>query len=496
MKNTKLHFSIWGLALCYFIFYVPYSALTKALSTGLFSNGFSSISGFVMLPTVLIGTVIGFLVILTATGWWKHAGTIKLFGKKIPFVTNKHTILSGIATAVIIATTTIAYSFVNISIVFAALLMRGGVLFLAIFVDTIYHRKIQWYSWLAFGLTLCALLIGFSQKSGFALSMAAAINIVAYLAGYFFRLQFMTYTAKTSDATSNYTYFVEEMIAAMITILVLPLLFAIINYGQIMHDLRAGYLSFFSSGFLVYTLLIGALYSCLYVFGSRIYLDQRENTFCIPINRCASLLAGVMAAIILSAIYNQQFYTTSQLMGSVVLILAIITLSTPTIMARINGTTATVQHNYIFVCPGNTGRSAMAQSICINRIKAQLIAESKQQKNIHILSAAINGAEGMPINNDARMALELLGVPVIAHKSQKLSATDILQADKIWCMSSAQKQLIIELFPESKTKLECLDDKAVIPVPFGKGIAAYVECAKKLEQVIDYLISKNEIVLS
>ncbi|MFT5763831.1 MAG: hypothetical protein ACI8X3_001257, partial [Saprospiraceae bacterium] len=52
---SKSRISIWGLALGYFLFYVPYSTLTKALSKGLLPGSNGTISGFEMLPTVVIG---------------------------------------------------------------------------------------------------------------------------------------------------------------------------------------------------------------------------------------------------------------------------------------------------------------------------------------------------------------------------------------------------------------------------------------------------------
>ena len=52
-------------------------------------------------------------------------------------------LISGVATAVIIGTTTLNYTFVGISILFALLLMRGGVLILAPIVDTLLGRQVR-----------------------------------------------------------------------------------------------------------------------------------------------------------------------------------------------------------------------------------------------------------------------------------------------------------------------------------------------------------------
>jgi protein-tyrosine-phosphatase len=493
--TEKYKLSIWTLALGYFLFYIPYSGMTKVLSRGLFSKDGGAISGLEILPLVLLGTVIGFLAILLITGWWKHAGTVKIFGISIPFISNKFTFFSGIATAVIIATTTLAYSFTGISIVFAALLMRGGVLLIAPFIDVIYKRKIQWYSWMAFGLTLFSLLIVFSEKAEYNLSLAAIINIVAYLSGYFFRLQFMTYAAKSDDSTSNYKFFVEELLSATLMILLIPVILALIGQGEFMLSIRAGYSTFLSSGLIIPAVVIGLLYSCLYIFGTRIYLDRRENTFCIPINRVASLLAGVCSAILLSIIFGTKFYSVTQLFGAQMLVLAIFALSIPKIIEAIRHARGIQNRTFLFVCPGNTGRSPMAQAICLDRMVLRLSTSQNVNKrsSVHVLSAGINGDNGTPIHGDAKLALAHLGIKVMPHFSHILTSQDIEKVDKIWCITPEHMDLILQKFPNVQTKINCLDKEGTLPVPHGNGLNAYIECAKKLEEIIDSLIYKKEI---
>ena len=498
MEFSKNKLSIWALALGYFAFYVPYSGTTKLLSKGIFSKSGASISGFELLPMVLIGTLIGFIAILLITGWWKQAGKLKIGGITIPFVTNKYALFSGIATAVIIATTTLAYSFTGMSIVFAALLMRGGVLIMAPFIDVVYRRKIQWYSWLAFGLTLFSLLIVFSEKTAFNIGLAAGINIAAYLTGYFFRLQFITYSAKSDDAEKDSKFFVEEMMSAMLTLLIIPIILAIIGQGEFMLSIRAGYTSLLSSEFIIPGLFIGILYSCLYIFGSRIYLNNRENTFCIPINRCASLLAGVTTSILLSIALGETFYTNTQLIGAIVLIAAMFALSTPRIIELIQQNIRATQRTYIFVCPGNTGRSPMAQAICIDKMTEQLKAKGqfKRSKNINIFSAGLTAEDGISLNSYAESALNHLEVEVLEHSSRKLSLDDIKAADKIWCMSSEHTQFVLDNFPEAHGKVNNLDANDQIPTVHGSDVTAYIRCARKLEELIDGLIQKKEIEFS
>jgi len=422
-SSNKKKLGIWGLALGYFLFYVPYSALTKALSKGLLPGSDGAISGFEMLPTVVIGTFLMLLFLITIMGWWKYAGTRKLLGLNIPFATNKWTLLSGLATSFIIVTTTLAYSFTGISIVFAALLMRGGVLTLAPLIDKAYGRKVHWYSWAALALSMIAIS------------------------------------------------------------------------GSILFDLQQGFTSFISSSMALPALLIGSLYACLYIFGSRIYLDHRENTFCIPVNRCASLLAGVVAAFILSAFFEGIFVSSTQLLSSGILITAILFLSVPFFQKSI-GKTSLPSKVYLFVCPGNTGRSPMAQAICIAHLKGLLLQQGRSwdEDFIKVKSAGLSVKAGAPMSPNAQVALEKLGVERHEHQAANLNVSMVKEATEIFCMSEEHRQQIIEKFPLAKDKVNCLDPVDNIIIPHGRGAEAYHECATYLKNLISQQFEESRIV--
>ena len=58
---------------------------------------------------------------------------------------------------------------------------------------------------------------------------------------------------------------------------------------------------------------IGALYACLYVFGTLVYLDRRENTFCVALNRGSSVLAGLVGTAGLAVIAGEPWPGTYEL---------------------------------------------------------------------------------------------------------------------------------------------------------------------------------------
>jgi hypothetical protein len=212
---------IWLMALGYFAFYIPYSALTKALSLGLLPGMSGPVSGFLILPATAIATSVVLLIVVTASGGWKHIHRrriIRLIAPVVPW----RMVISGVATAVIIGSTTLNYTFVGISLLFALLLMRGGVLILAPVVDTLFGRRVRASSWIALGLCFVTLGIAFAEVGGYQMTLVAGLNIAAYLVGYCVRIPNMTYFAKSTDPAHNIRYFHEETLVAALALPVCP----------------------------------------------------------------------------------------------------------------------------------------------------------------------------------------------------------------------------------------------------------------------------------
>ncbi|MDQ7825056.1 MAG: hypothetical protein RDV48_19805 [Candidatus Eremiobacteraeota bacterium] len=331
--KTLAAYGIWLLAFGYFITYWPYSALTKALSDGLLAGMPRGISSFELLPLTSVGAVSGMIFFLSIKGWWKYAGRKKILGINC-FWPSKYTFYSGICCSLIIMTTTLAYTFRGVSIVFIMLLMRGGLLIMAPLVDFFSKRKVRWFSWAGLVLSMLALLVAFSEKGGYCITIACALNVTIYLIAYFIRLRFMSKVAKCDDENANTRYFVEEQIVSSPLMLIGLCVFAMINYGPSMHEVRSGFTAIFSTGFALHTFILGLLSSGTGFFGGLILLDKSENTYCVPVNRSSSIMAGIFASYTLTYLFGQRPPSLSNLIGAGLIIMAIVFLTIPLIFKK------------------------------------------------------------------------------------------------------------------------------------------------------------------
>ena len=296
---------IWAFAVGYFFFYAPYAGTVKIIS----SRGRSALEIF---PSVVLGTLVGIVATLTLLGWWRYARVVR----------EPRRLLSGVATASQWGATTIMYTFSGISIVLAVLLMRAGVLTLAPVVDVAHKRRVRWFSWVALFLAIVAVIYALVHVEDYALPLLAAINLGFYLAGYAMRLPTMTKQAKTRDRDCTQQYFVDEAIIASVTLLGVTLLAALLPTGTVAEQLRYGFAHISGAG-----ILGGLFYAGLHLFGTMIYLDWRENAFCISLNRCTSIFAGIVASLAVTWNWNIAAVPDSQMVAAAIMFAALLLLS-------------------------------------------------------------------------------------------------------------------------------------------------------------------------
>ncbi len=315
---------VWFFAFGYFAAYVPYSVLVKALSSG--RLGEDTFSGLSLLPWSAIASMVSMWITITILGWWKSAPTKTVLGRAFPWP-GRLQAFAGLCTAAIIATTTLAYTFEGISIVFAMLLMRGGVLLIAPIVDVLTGRAVAWPSRIGLVLTLIALAVALKGDTGYALTGLAFLDIGAYLLAYFVRFRIMSHVAKSPDPQVNRSYFVQEQMIATPALVTLLIVGALLLPGAAGDALRTGFLTVPTSGAFLPILAIGLFSQGTGFFGSLIFLDARENAFCVPVNRASSLLAGAVAGFVLSGLYDFAAPTSRQLISAGIVTVAVVVLS-------------------------------------------------------------------------------------------------------------------------------------------------------------------------
>ncbi len=327
-------FGIAALCFGYFASYVPYSMMTKMITRGFFTgmNGVG-FTGVEIQPMAIVAGFIAIYIIITIAGWWKYATHFNFLGFSIPRP-RWFTVISGVCTSSQIITTTLAYTFSGVSIVFAMLLMRGGVLVIAPIVDTIVKkrkRNVYWPSWVASALSMGALLVAFMGNGGSAMTIVCAIDIIIYLVGYFFRLYMMSTFAKSSDYAEKMRYYVEEQLIAMPLLLVSMFVIALFGVGSgresVSGQLWWGFVGLPRTPYLIHTLLIGLFSQGTGIFGTLIYLDKRENTFTVPANRSSSVIAGLIATYALAIFYGQSYPDFYQLLSVGMILFAIVFLA-------------------------------------------------------------------------------------------------------------------------------------------------------------------------
>ena len=533
-KQRTYGLGIWGLGLGYFLFYTPYSGLTRALSNGLLPGAHRPLRGTILLPASIAAVAVGMLGFITVMKWWKYAGHREFFKIRIPFP-RRLTFLSGVCMAVIMGTTTLAFAFEGISIVLVLVLLRGGVLIIAPLVDSIAGRRVRWFCWVAMVVSLMAVLVVLADAANYKLSVLAMLTIAAYLTAYFIKLQLMSALAKTNEKSTTLRYFVEEqMVASPLLLLVLAAL-ATIGIGDAMMGLRIGFTTFLASPEASFAVLVGLFYAGLCICTTLIFLDRRENTFCVPMHCGSSMLSGVAATYALSFTFHQAPPSEYQLVSSGLIVMALVFLSPlhhfqrslgklrsslrgidqslPGIVIGprkpgpviLNGQTPPspnvqltvkeferldhfdkLRKAFLFVCSGNTCRSPIAAAIGNAEIAArfEFPVEALDPARLPALSAGISVSIGAPMTLEAQQALRLLGVPALPHQARNLTVELAHEVERIFCMTQAHRNAVINLVPAAAAKTHCLDPEGDVEDPIGRELTTYINCARRIHSLV------------
>jgi len=315
-----------GIVALYFVSYIPNIILTRLATTGIHPERGRPLTGLETLPASLIVNLVLTYLFIWLSGWHRDAHGVNIGGARLP-VPTKYTALSGIGTALVLFTVPLSFTFTDVSIPFIQLLMRGDILVIAPLVDFMFGRRVRWYSWTALVIVAVALTFVVHQRGGFHLPPLAIATVVLYTVGYFLRLAVMTRISKSGDADSVRGYFAEEKLIALPMSVVALAAVSFMGLGSQADELTWGFTRAWSDP--VFMLLAGGGFTLtiISVFAAIILLNPRENSYCVPLERSSSLLAGLAAAYVLHAFWNQPLPTGSELIGAILLLAAIVLLT-------------------------------------------------------------------------------------------------------------------------------------------------------------------------
>ena len=127
--------------------------------------------------------------------------------------------------------------------------------------------------------------------------------------------------------------------------------------------------------------------------------------------------------------------------------------------------------NILFVCTGNTCRSAMAGAI-LNHLAKETGAK------ICADSCGV-AAFPAPASQNAVLAVgELYGIDLSNHTAKMVNADLVDKADIIFAMTPRHAAALLSLFPETADKLVVADPEIVDP--YMQNLSVYKDCAKEL----------------
>jgi hypothetical protein len=308
--------------LLYFLTYVPNIVVTRLVTSTPNPHLGHPPTGLQTLPAALLMNLLLTYAFIWVSGWHRDAHARMLGTLRVP-VPTRYTALSAVGTALVLFTVPLSFTFRNVSIPFMQLLMRGDILLIAPVVDWLCHRRVRWWSWVALLLVAASIVSVLWQRGGKSLPPLAILTVALYVLGYFIRLAVMTRVSKSGDPAGVRGYFVEEKIVALPLAVLMLAVLSWFGRGSQAGELAWGFVSVWTDPVIWSLAFIAVTLTFVSVFAAIILLDPRENSFCVPVERTASLLAGLLGAWVLHWIWRLPAPPASEMLGASMLLVVI-----------------------------------------------------------------------------------------------------------------------------------------------------------------------------
>ena len=141
----------------------------------------------------------------------------------------------------------------------------------------------------------------------------------------------------------------------------------------------------------------------------------------------------------------------------------------------------------LFVCTGNTDRSAMAEAFARTLLaeKYGCREEELARFGVTVRSAGVAASSGTPASGGASQAVAGFGATLENHCSQALSLDLVLEADYIFCMTRGHVEAVRRLAPECAARVELLGaGQTEIGDPIAGGPSEYQKCAQTIYEAL------------
>ncbi|MEM9169224.1 MAG: hypothetical protein AAGC56_06180 [Pseudomonadota bacterium] len=230
---------------------------------------------------------------------------------------------SGLATAVIALTTLAAFSFSGVSILFALLMMRGGVLILSPIIDAASRRRIRRQSVLLLSVSVLVVAYALSRTGEEPRSGWIYVNLGAYLLAYAVRLSVMSREAKRDRPGARAAFAAAEFRWASVFLLTAGLSLAALAAATTTTTTTTTMTAAGGWSIAAHGASGGVAYAAVLFAGTLIYLDPREHSFTIPVNRGAGLAGGAAGAVVGGAFGLVASPSWAELTSAAVILLAL-----------------------------------------------------------------------------------------------------------------------------------------------------------------------------
>lgn len=141
----------------------------------------------------------------------------------------------------------------------------------------------------------------------------------------------------------------------------------------------------------------------------------------------------------------------------------------------------------VFICTGNTCRSAMAAYI-----GAYLVRKKYPEADFMFDSAGLFAADNVPATAEARQVLAERGIDMSFHRSKLFKEPMVDKADILITMTKVHKRALLERFPQGEAKTFTLGELSGsnedVHDPYCGSLEVY-------EKTADILFREIEIVL-